>query len=119
MSTPINRSYLLVWSCNLKDIQLKFDLTNIIVHPGYHEVAHGLGRGRVDEVGAVLHGVGTAHVLKVAADAKAGGAGALWTSSFGKTVLGSVTCAIVVFSRQAHLVLEPENKDKRILEKLN
>ena len=62
--------YLLVWSCNLKDIQLKSNLTDIVVDPGDHEMAHGLGRGRVDKVGAVLHGVRAAHVLKVAANSK-------------------------------------------------
>ena len=62
--------YLLIWPCNLKDIQLKSNLTDIVVDPGDHEMAHGLGRGRVDKVGAILHGVCAAHVLKVAADAK-------------------------------------------------
>ena len=66
-----DKSYLLVWSCNLEDIQFKSNLTDIIVDPGDHEMAHGLGRGRIDKVGAVLHGVRAAHILKVAAHPKA------------------------------------------------
>ena len=98
---------LLVWSCNLEDVQLKSNLTNIIVDPCDHEVAHGLRRCGVDKVGAVLHGVSAAHVLKVAAHSKPRGTRALWTPTLGKTVLGCVAGAVVVLLGQAHLILEP------------
>ena len=97
---------------DLKHVQLELDLTDVVVHPGDHEVAHGGGGGGVDPVGAVLVGVTVTDVLEVAADSEPGGAGSHGFAALVVAVLLGVAGPVAVAGGEAHRVGEPHHREQ-------
>ena len=101
-----------VGAANLKKVQLQPYLTDVVVHAIHHETAHGLRHHRIDKVRAVLVGRSRALVLEQAADAKAGGAGALWRAAPVSTVRRGVAGAVELGRRGAHDVGEGDHGEQ-------
>ena len=74
-------------SSNLKHVQLQLDLADVAVHPGHHQMTHGLGGGGVHPVGSVLLAVTVADILEVAANTESRSAGSIGFTSFIHAIL--------------------------------
>ena len=101
-----------IWTGDLEHVQLQLNLTDVVVHPGDHQVAHGGGGGRVDPVGAVLVCVAVTDVLKMTADSEARGAGPHWFAALVMAVLLGVAGPVTVAGGETHSVGEPHHGEQ-------
>ena len=97
---------------DLKHVQLQLDLTDVVVHPGDHEVAHRCGRGGVDPVGPVLVCVTVTDVLEVAAHSEPGGTCSHGFAALLMAVLLGVAGPVAVAGGEAHGVGEPHHREQ-------